>query len=140
LRDPRGLWTLQLGINVGYTLPFGLAGSGFAGIALDSTGNVGTYGGWGIGLGAGAGASGGVSVQGSNALSICDLTGPFTNFSAGGGAGAAGTADGWGGASPDGRVTGGGATFGVGAGASAGASETVTYVQPLVRRCNSSCQ
>jgi RHS repeat-associated protein len=43
LKDPLGLWTIQIGINVGYTVPFGLTGSGFVGIAFDGSGNIGTY-------------------------------------------------------------------------------------------------
>jgi RHS repeat-associated protein len=137
LNDPFGLWTIQIGINVGYTLPFGITGSGFAGFAIDGNGSVGTYWGWGVGADAGAGASGGVSVQHSDARSICDLGGPFINASGGGGAAAAGTLDVWGGMSPDGFVTGEGATIGVGAGASAGASRTVTYVHPFGHGCSS---
>jgi hypothetical protein len=137
LKDPFGLWTIQIGINVSYTLPFGIAGSGFTGIAIDGKGNIGTYWGWGGGLGTGAGASGGISLQHSDAPSICDLGGPFVNASGGGGEGAAGTIDVWGGMSPDGFVTGEGATIGVGAGASGGASTTVTYVHPLGHGCSS---
>src|SRR5439155_17237756 len=59
------------------------------GIAYDGS-HWAVYGGGGLGVGAGSGVSGGVTFGGSNARSVCDLSGPF--FAAGGSGGA-----GWGG-------------------------------------------
>jgi RHS repeat-associated protein len=138
--DPLGLWTLEIGISVNYTLPFNISGTVFAGIAVDTHGNVATYDGGGGGLGEGAGASGGVSVGVSNADTVCGLGGPFLNVSGTGGIdGLAGTADYFTGAGngPGGVVTGGGATIGVGGGAGASAMVTGTNVHPFGRkRCH----
>jgi RHS repeat-associated protein len=135
--DPLGLWTFEIGFSVNYTLPFNITGTLFAGVAVDTHGNVATYDGWGGGLGEGAGASGGVSLGFSNANTVCGLGGPFLNLSGTGGVdGLAGTADYFTGAGngPGGVVNGGGVTFGVGGGASASAMETVTNVHPFGRK------
>ncbi len=130
LKDPFGLWTGQIGLNFGGT-GFGLAGSGFVGIAFDSKGNIGGYFGFGGGGGAGLGFSGGVQGAGSNAQNISDLSGPFINGSFGGGDGVAGTGDFFNGPSDDGNVTGVGATLGIGGGASSSAQITKTYICPF---------
>lgn len=131
--DPFGLWTIQLGLSGTYTTPFGRAGAGFAGITFDSQGNVGTYWGGGLGLGIGAGGSGGLSVQGSNAKTICDLRGPFGNVSAGGGWGPGAIGEGFWGPSDTGTVIGGGVTVGAGLGATSFDGINNTWVQPMGR-------
>ncbi|WP_175884245.1 RHS repeat-associated core domain-containing protein [Burkholderia sp. BCC0044] len=131
--DPNGHWTRQIGFSFSYTFPFGLSGTYFAGVAYDSEGNIGTYYGGGGGVGVGAGVSGGVSAQASNAKTICDLSGPFGNASAGLGAGANVSADGFWGPSDDGLVIGGGATFGPGLGVTSFNGATNTWVNPIGR-------
>jgi RHS repeat-associated protein len=134
-RDPLGLWTFQIGVSVSYTLGIfggvGPSGNLFAGLTFDSEGNFGTYSGSGYGIGAGAGLSGGISVQGSNAKTICDLRDKFDNISAGGGWGPSATGDGFYGDSPNGRVEGGGLTIGPGLGATGSATITDTTVTVL---------
>lgn len=122
--DPHGLETLSLGVTI--NVNWGpLSGTLFAGVVADDQGSLGGYWGYGGGLGAGARLSGGVSVAASNADTVCDIAGPFNNFSAGGGAGLGVSYDAFGGSSPSGQpVLGTGVTFGVAGGA--GASSTVT--------------
>ena len=131
-RDPLGLWTVQIGGSASYTFGIfggvGPTGNFFAGITFDSAGNFGTYYGYGYGVGVGAGASAGVSFQGSNAKTICDLRDDFTNIGIGGGWGPSATGDGFVGNSPNGRVVGGGVTIGPGLGASGSATTTNTTV------------
>lgn len=57
-RDPFGLYTLQLGLNVSGTL-FNITGSFFLGVVIDTNLNVGYYDGYGLGLGEGVGVAGG---------------------------------------------------------------------------------
>ncbi len=121
--DPLGLTTVQVGITVtGQVGPFTFTGS--AGIAFDGSGNIGVYTTGGGGAGAGGGVSGGVSVSGSNAQTINDLSGPFNQVSLGGGWGPNASGDAFTGSSPNGTVHGGGVT--VGPGLSAGGSTTIT--------------
>lgn len=63
------------------------------GIAFDTHGNVGIYGYVGGGGGVGANADINVSVQGSNAVTINDLSGRFNNASFHFGAGTGGSID-----------------------------------------------
>lgn len=82
----------------------------------------------------GAGVTGGVQVAGSNAYTVCGIGGPFLQGSGTFGvSGVAGTADAFHGPGngPGGKVTGGGATFGVGGGAAASVQRTNTTVIPL---------
>jgi RHS repeat-associated protein len=126
--DPTGLWTIQLGVSVSYT--YGSAsGVAFAGLAVDSSGRLGTYWGGGLGGGVGAGASGGVSGHVSNANSICDLAGPFDNISRGGGWGESATGDASFGKGPNnGNIWGAGGTYGLGLGATSLVGVTNTVV------------
>lgn len=74
-----------------------VSGQASVGLALDSTGNVALYFSGGPGGGVGVGGDAGLTVQGSSAPTVQDLAGPFGNLSAGGGAVAGGTIDGFGG-------------------------------------------
>jgi hypothetical protein len=84
-----------IGLSISYSLPFGVSGTGFAGIAFDGQGNIAPYFGGGLGAGIGAGGSGGVQLAGSDADSICDLQKSFGNASVGIGDGVSGTVDGF---------------------------------------------
>jgi RHS repeat-associated protein len=83
--DPLGLYTLQIGFagsgGGGFAIPLGL------GIVIDTSGHVGIYFYGGGGLQGGADVEAGWSIQVSNAKTISDITGPFLNASAHGGAG-----------------------------------------------------
>jgi RHS repeat-associated protein len=126
--DPTGQYTLQIGIAGGATI-FGIAVTqGGYGIAIDTRGNVGTYTYLGAGVGIGASASVGLSLQVSNAQTIYDLRGAFSNTSLHGGAGLGGSVDYFVGKSPNGPVFGGGVTFGASQGGSVTASRTTTQV------------
>jgi len=96
---------------------------------------VGAYYGWGRGGGVGNGLSGGVDLFGSDALTICDLAGPFVNGSVGVGDGVSVAVGGFTGPSPHGRVNGFGGTFGGGFGGSGSALETSTTVNQLTGKC-----
>jgi RHS repeat-associated protein len=126
--DPLGLYTLQLGVAVGGTfLGIVVPQAGF-GIAIDTSGNVGSYKyvGGGVGISVSAGAGG--SVQVSNAQTIYDLSGPFANVGVHGGAGLGGSVDFFTGSSSNGPVFGGGVTFGPSAGAAVSATRTSTQI------------
>jgi hypothetical protein len=125
--DPFGLYTLQIGL-AGSVKFFGISWSLGFGLAVDTRGGVGAYGFGGAGLQVGAIVEGGVSVQVSDAKTIYDLSGRFNNVSLHGGAGFGGSLDLFNGSSANGPVTGGGFTFGLGAGASATISSTSTIV------------
>ena len=129
--DPLGLSTFSLGLTVNIQLgPINI--NGFAGLAIDGNGGLGSYWGYGGGGGAGAKISGGVNFASSNSACIQDLEGPFGNTSASFGGGLNGSVDGFSGQGSQGQtVTGGGFTagFGVGGGWSVGGSQT--YVQPI---------
>lgn len=108
--DPDMLaWTFQLGVAVNWNFWGPLAGSGFAGIAIDSHGHVAGYYGGGLGMAEGVAISGGVQLGGSNGNSVCALGGPFTNVSGTAGYELAGTGDYFDGAgdAPGGTVRGG---------------------------------
>ncbi len=131
LTDPLGLWTLQLGGNIGYTLPFGISGTFFAGIALDDRGGVAGYYGYGLGYGAGAGASIGGGAAVSNAKTVNDLGGPFVNTSVSVGSGGHVGVETFNGPSDNGFVTGVGVSGGVGLGGTSYAGPTNTVIVPL---------
>jgi hypothetical protein len=139
LTDPLGLSTGQVGITVAYTFPWGGSGQFFAGFAFDNHGGFGTYWGGGAGLGGGTKVTGGAGYDYSNGSSICDLRGPFTDYSLGGGDGLAGNVHVFQGSSPHGLVTGGGGSVGFGAGGAGSAGGTYTFVNPLVGR-NCGCK
>jgi RHS repeat-associated protein len=126
--DPLGLLTLQVGIAGGGTILGFIVPQGGFGVVIDTSGNIGTYGYSGIGAGIGVQAGVGGSIQFSNAQTIYDLSGPFANASANGGAGVGGSVDFFAGSSPNGEVTGGGITFGASAGASASLITTGTEI------------
>lgn len=135
LADPFGLWTFQLGGTVGANIPVwgpaGFAGSLFAGIAYDGC-HWAFYDGGGLGAGVGAGASGGVTIDASNAHSVCGLSGPFISVGASGGAGWGGGGEGFAGEDSHGNpVYGGNAMIGGAMGGSASLQGTYTWVHPL---------
>ncbi len=114
--DPYGLWTLQIGGSLGYTLPLGYPGTLFAGIAIDLRGGAAIYYGGGIGYGSGAGGSisGGAVVP--TAPTVSDLGGAFLNANVGAGTGGHVSVDTFTGPSSNGFVTGIGLSGGVGLG------------------------
>ncbi|WP_084633298.1 RHS repeat-associated core domain-containing protein [Pleomorphomonas oryzae] len=130
--DPIGLWTVQVGGTVNGQ--FGVVNIQFGGgIAVDSSGNIAgyTFGGGGAGVGGEASASAGVSV--STASTVCDLGGPFANQSIAGGVIASGSVDTFEGLERGGVITGGGASVGIGAGASVKSAITGTNIYPWGR-------
>jgi RHS repeat-associated protein len=130
LADPLGLYTFGVGLSVsGQWGPVNLNWN--VGIVFDNHGGVGLYNAPGGGVGLGAGVSGGVSFSTSNAQGICDLGGPFSNFSVGAGAGLGASVEGFQGPSDHGTVTGGGVTLGAGLGAGGSAGGSYTWVTPL---------
>ena len=130
LVDPRGTYTLQIGGNTGYTLPFGISGTFFAGIAFDTQGGVAGYYGYGVGVGLGAGASMAGAVAVSNARTVNDLGGGFANASVGLGAGGRVGLDTFVGPSDNGFVSGAGLSAGVGLGLTSYAGPTNTVIIP----------
>ena len=134
-KDPTGLWTVQVGGTVNYTLPFGVSGSYSAGIAFDGHGNISAYYGGGGGPGIGAGASAGINVGASSADDVHDLGGWFVNGSAGGGWGPNITADAFYGKTDDGRgIVGGGLSIGPGLGVTSFVGPTYTWLYDLRRQ------
>jgi RHS repeat-associated protein len=136
--DPNGNSgaTFQLGINASVDIS-GVSVSITVGIAVDSSGNVAVYGEYGGGLATTPDAS--VSLVGnvSNASTLDDLNGPFTNVTSGGGWGehAAGTA--FVGSGTQGQpIAGAGFAAGVGAGAATSVTGTTTTVSPSVNIWN----
>ena len=128
--DPLGLWTLGIGLSLNIQFgPISLNWNG--GIVCDNKGHCGIYHTVGGGPGLGAKASGGLSFSASNAKTICDLGGPFSNLNLGGGAGLDAEANGWTGSSPNGRVVGGGFTLGGGLGAGGSAAGTYTWISSI---------
>ncbi|WP_338525221.1 RHS repeat-associated core domain-containing protein [Pseudomonas batumici] len=135
-RDPLGLWTLQIGLSysLSYTIfSAGLGGTAGFGGAIDGNGNITAYGFYGGGGTLGTpGVSSGVQVAMSNGNSVCDLAGPFSNVSLGGGWGPDATGDAFWGAGSEGQmVTGAGWTLGVGVGGGAFAGQTNTILGPI---------
>ena len=143
-RDPSGLFTLDIGLAVNFTLPVGPIGipiSVSTGIAIDTQGHVAIVNVHTLvpGVGEGAGGSAGVSVHASNAKTVCGLSGPFLNVSGTAGvSGLGGTGDFFTGTDGQGRVVdGGGATLGLAGGAAASVQITDTQVRPFGRySCN----
>ena len=136
--DPEGLATLQIGFGGSVNIPLGPIPVGIsipvsAGIAIDTRGNVGLYGSIGLGGQIGASVDAGLGAQTSNAATICDLRGGFSQGSFHGGAGAGGSVEYFGGLSPDGPVSGSGFTGGAAAGASASLTEVYTAIRPIFR-------
>jgi hypothetical protein len=121
-------------ISFTYTTPWGGSGSLSAGFAFDRHGGFGTYWSWGGGIGLGAKFTGGLGYDYSNAEYICDLGGPFSDASLGGGDGVGGNVHMFQGPSPHGMVTGGGTSIGFGAGGAGSAGFTWTHVNPLTGR------
>jgi RHS repeat-associated protein len=129
LKDPLGLFTIGATINFNLQLgPITIVGS--AGVALDNHGNFGITLAPGGGVGVGLNSSVTLSLQASNAKTICDLRGPFNNLSAGAGAGLDASLDSFYGTSDNGPVAGFGVGLGVGAGAGASTTITTTTVKP----------
>lgn len=121
---PRGLWTVQIGLNINLSL-WGLNGTDTFGIAFDGCGSVAGYHEYGIGAASGPDWSGGLVIHASNGDTIGDLNGPFNNVAAGGGWGPHASGDGFFGFGSRGqRVEGGGITIGYGVGGST--SDTIT--------------
>ncbi len=129
--DPSGLWTLQIGGTISGVSPIGIAVTFSGGIAIDGSGNVATYTTIGLGVGEGLGGAAGISAAISNATTVGDLSGPFSNGSFVGGTGAGGSVDIFGGASPNGPVVGAGATVGVGGGVGGSVGSTNTWINPI---------
>lgn len=127
-RDSFGLTTFQIGGSVNVQLgPFTLQAG--AGIAIDDRGNIGTYDYGGVGGGEGSRASAGISAASSNAKTICDLRGPFTNSSIGGGDALGGSIDTFVGSSNNVPIMGSG--FSLGGAIGGGASLTTTYTRVI---------
>ena len=127
---PGGKGTNQLGY-AGTAQPGPVAVTGGGGVAIDKYGNVGLYSFIGGGAGLGAYIGGGPSIQVSNADGIANLNGLFVNASGSGGIGPGATADVFVGSSNKGPVSGGGITFGPGAGIGTFGGATFTFVNPL---------
>ncbi|MET4570952.1 RHS repeat-associated core domain-containing protein, partial [Rhodanobacter soli] len=134
--DPYGLWTLQLGFSLQYSLTIpgtslGVSGMVGIGAAFDTKGEIAAYvyvpSGPGGSIGT-SGGSAGVQVEVSNADTVNDLAGPFTNLAASGGEGAGGSLDEFWGKDHTGckDVTGVGVTLGGGVGANAFMGPTTT--------------
>ncbi|WP_354084496.1 RHS repeat-associated core domain-containing protein [Bradyrhizobium sp. S3.3.6] len=126
--DPLGLYTFQFGFAGSVSLPFGFNVPVGLGIAIDTQGNVGLYSFAGGGVTFGASVDAGVNIWLTNAKTISDLTGPFLNASAHGGAGFGGSVDYTRGPSANGQVSGVGVTVGAGLGASVSAGVTNTWL------------
>ena len=124
--DPTGRQTLQVGVSVSGTL-FGVGFTFSATVGIDIHGNLGVLYTGGLGDGLGADLQGGITVQTSNAATICRLTGVFGNGSVGAGEGLGAAVDVFTGNSPEGVIVGGGVTVGAGLGAGGfvGPTETV---------------
>ncbi|MEW9573810.1 RHS repeat-associated core domain-containing protein [Rhodanobacter sp. Si-c] len=139
--DPYGLWTLQLGFSLQYSLTIpgtsiGISGMIGIGAAFDSHGQIAPYfyvpNGPGGSIGTNGGSAG-VQVEVSNADTVYDLAGPFTNIAASGGDGMGGSLDGFWGKDHTGcqNVIGGGLTLGGGVGANAFMGPTTTTLGPV---------
>ena len=129
--DPSGLWTLQVGISFSGTV-LGVNINVNVGVAVDTQGNVGFYQTGGASLGGGASASEGLSATVTNADTIGQLGGTFTNTTVTAGAGVGGSVEVINGNSGGQQITGVGFTVGptVGASVSGGASYTTIQSAP----------
>lgn len=159
--DPIGFWTISLGGTINVNL--GFASFQYSGgFVIDGCGGFGVYNSYPLGggafgygglgnfpnptngypfnnispVGGGTDASIGLSLQGSNAKCICDLSGPFLNGSVGLGEGLAASADGFVGTSDHGTVVGGGLTVGGGIGGGGSITGTTTKITPLTGNCS----
>jgi RHS repeat-associated protein len=126
--DPLGMYTLQIGGNMGYTLPFGISGTCFAGIAFDTQGGIASFYGYGVGVWLGAGASMAGAIAVSNAQTVNDLGGGSANASVGLGTGGRVGLDTFVGPSDNGFVSGVGLSAGVGLGLTSYAGPTNTVI------------
>jgi len=110
----------------------GIVGS--AGIAIDDSGNVSVYATGGAGSSAPGvtGANGGLTVAGSDATTVSDLSGPFAQQGVGAGAEDAASVDTFEGLSSDGLVIGGALTGGGGGGVTDFNGATDTWVSPSI--------
>ncbi|WP_309869302.1 RHS repeat-associated core domain-containing protein [Luteibacter sp. 1214] len=129
--DPLGLWTLQIGFQVSYSVTFfgvGVSGTLGMGAAIDGHGNVAAFSYDGLGGALGTpGASAGVQTAVSDGDTICALGGKFNNASLGGGWGPDATGDAFWGPGEHGQpVVGAGVTIGAGIGASGSVGQTDT--------------
>lgn len=131
--DPGGLYTAQVGITVNFNILF-VSFQGSAGFAIDDSGTLASY----LSGGAGAGTSatlldGSLGIGGalSNAPTVCNLSGPFNNYSVAGGLGGGASGDVF--TDPTNPIIGVGGTVGVGFGAGFSAIKTDTLVTPLFR-------
>jgi hypothetical protein len=105
------------------------------GVAVDDLGNFGGYGFWGAGRSQGAATEAGLSLQVSDAYSIHDLSGAFTNSSLHLGDGVGGSIDLFTGPSAHGQVNGKGFTLGT----SEGLSKSVTTTDTVICTFNDGC-
>jgi RHS repeat-associated protein len=123
--DPSGLFTVQVGYTVNVTFFF-ISVTTSVSVAVDFHGNATILATTGGGKGYGVKESAGWTVAVSNAVTVCDLTGPFNAASIGGGTGFGGSVDSFSGLSDHGWVNGEGMTVGqaVGAGGFVGATGT----------------
>jgi hypothetical protein len=116
---------LRFGATINFNLQLGFVTIvGSAHVALDNQGNFGITLAPAGGVGVGVNSRVNLSIQVSNAKTICDLGGPFTNLSAGAGAGVDASVDRFFGTSDHGPVAGVG--VGLGSVEGVGASTTVT--------------
>jgi RHS repeat-associated protein len=137
--DPRGLWTIQIGLSGSLTF-FGVTVSLGIGLALDGHGNLGGYATVGGGPGYGSGGSFGVALGGSNGETICDLKGLFSNYGGNAGAGLNAGGEGYYGPGSQGQlVIGGGAVLGIGVGSGGYVGPTYTFVAPINTSENCGC-
>ena len=132
--DPSGLWTLQVGISFSGNIgPFSVNVN--IGVAVDTSGNIGFYQTAGGGLGGGAGVLGGLSATVTNADTIGQLAGPFSNVTATAGAGLGGSIDLINGSSDGQNITGVGFTVGPAIGAGVSGGITGTTIQQAPHSC-----
>ena len=129
--DPYGLDTFQIGLSIGYTLPFGFSGTLFAGIAVDTSGGLAGYYGGGAGYGIGAGGSIALGAAYSTAQTVEDLGGGFLNVSGAVGAGGQLGVDSFFGSSDHGFVSGLGGSIGLGLGVISYSGPTDTVILPI---------
>jgi RHS repeat-associated protein len=130
LKDPSGLWTLQVGFSG--ALGWYVFGSASFGIIVDSSGNAGVYGALGYGAGSTPTAWGGVGAAGSTAQTICDIGGPFHGIGGSGGAGPGFSGDYFWGKSLHGPVKGAEIYAGPAVGGGVFSGTTYTWVRPLI--------
>jgi RHS repeat-associated protein len=134
-KDPRGLWTLNLGGNINFQGgPINIQFSG--GFVIGSDATIGIYKTVGGGVGIGAQTSLSLTAGLSTARSICGFGGPFVEVGENAGLGATEGVSLLSGLDEDGitPVGGGSISGGIGAGADVYAVVTVTTITPLIGR------